>query len=181
MAVLDFASKTVQFRFAIAGAPGVGKAEVLSQIHASLPPVRRDDIFVRAIGADQMAGFDLSPPCLIPVSDFVGQARIATMIGAVADLSNWNLVFGEIDALLFVVNDSRACLQRNSAALIALDSVATINAVPVVFYFRKSELPDALSFEALNAEFNPSGTSVVTTPEAVLRALLGAALAASEL
>ena len=118
-------------------------------MHAAIPPVRRDDIFVRAVGADAIAAFDFSPPCLVPIADYVAQARIATVPGTVADVRIWKSVFAEIDALLFVVDDRRFRLAQNVAALLALGSIGSLRDLPLVFYFRTSEFRDGLSSAAL--------------------------------
>ncbi len=179
MPVLDHSAKVIRLRFAIAGAPGAGKATLLSRIHALLPPVRRHDIFVQAHGADQIASFDFSPPNLIPLGEHLASATLCTAPGRVADPAVWMRVFAGVDALLFVADSRPARLDDNLAAIREVASRRQLADVPVVFFHSKTDLPGAMPVAELARAINPIGAPFTTDPGAALTALVGAGFAAA--
>lgn len=179
MAVLDYTAKEVRFRFAIAGVPGAGKATLLSRIHAALPPVRREDIYVRAIGSDQIAGFDFSPPNLFPIAGHLVHATIATVPGRASDPAVWSRVFNDIDALLFVADSRPARIEENLAAVAEVAARRQLADVPVVFFPSKTDLSGAMPVADLIRRINPIGAPYTTDPGAALNALINAGYAAA--
>ena len=155
MPTIDYSTREVGLKFAIVGAVGSGRREVLRKLHEALPPSERADITEHAVAQDRLISFDFAPSELLPTAEYRARATLFVFTGALSNVAACGRAFADVDALLFVADSRRARMQENLDALRQLGAFRYLHEAPVVFFFNHRDAAETVSIGELEETLNP--------------------------
>jgi signal recognition particle receptor subunit beta len=160
MAILNARAGTLGLKIVYVGAAMSGKTTNLIHLHRTLPPDRRGRLTSLAGEGDRTLFFDFMAFELGLVAGLKTHFHLYTVPGQPELMASRRAVLRGADALVVVVDSDRKRLLENRHALAdvdaALDALGQDQAaIPRVYQFNKSDLPDAVPLVELDREFNP--------------------------
>ena len=162
MVQINFAKSEVQCKVVYYGPPCSGKTTNLRSIHERSPEHVRGALTSIATDTNRTLFFDFLP---LNLGDVAG-IKTKIHVYAVPYIANQPamrlLVLEGVDGIVFVADSSAHALEANNAALRDLhENLAQLGRdlsdIPVIWQWNKSDLPDAMSAEQLDAALNPEG------------------------
>ncbi|MRR08214.1 MAG: GTP-binding protein, partial [Deltaproteobacteria bacterium] len=180
MALFNRTKREINAKIVYFGPPLAGKATTLQFIHRKLKPECRGPMKTMGGQLDRMLFFDFIPPELEEVNDFRVRFHLYTVQGEVTNASTWKTVLKGADGIVFVADaspESRAVTRESFEMLRGcLRSYGQeLETLPCIIQSNKSDLPDALTTEAmgqlLDSVVFPVVKSAARTGEGVLQAL----------
>jgi mutual gliding-motility protein MglA len=177
----------LRIHIAYVGVGAVGKTTTLRYIHAKLPPEVKGEIVSQEINEyDRLLFFDLVMPDMGTIGGNIPQFRVQWLGGAVYyyGKSHQDLLM-DVGAIVFIMDSQSDRLDANLEMLEGLSHLLrqqnqTIEDIPWVIQYNKRDLPNILSVNDLQRQFNrynvpyfetiaPQGIGVMETLQAVLR------------
>lgn len=156
MPTIDCQTREVGLRFAIVGAIGSGKRTILRRLRESLPASERAELMQSAVGKDEVISFDFAPGDLLPLAEYRARGTILVFTGALGHTAACVRAFGDLDALLLVVDSRRERFAANLEALRSLRACRSLREVPAIIFYNFRDSADALPIERLQEGFNPA-------------------------
>jgi hypothetical protein len=157
MPVIDYATREARLRFGIAGPAGAGKLTLLRAIHAKLLPHERSEITSAPAGGHTLWSFDYVPEELMPLGEYRARASLLALSDAAVTAQQFGRFFADLDGLLFVADSGAATLPSNVAALAELCGARGLADVPILFFYNKRDLADALPVSEMERRLNTAG------------------------
>ena len=162
MALVNRAKREINAKIVFFGPELAGKATTLTHVFGKLKPEFRGKMKAMNVQDARMLFFDFTPPGDGNVQGFRVRIHVYTVSGHVADAATWKMVLKGVDGVVFVAD---AAPQRLDADRKSLQELAaylngfgqSLSAIPMVFQFNKSDLPDALEVGEMERMLNPAG------------------------
>ena len=182
MALVNQAKREINAKIVYFGPGRAGKSTNLRHIYGKLKQEFRGSLKGMDLQNSRMLFFDFTPPGDGNVDGFRVRFHVYTVSGPQADPAAWKMVLKGVDGIVFVAD---CTADRQEANRESLDNLAlflkghglSLGAIPLVFQYNKSDLPEALPAAELERVLNPSRlpgfTACGLTGEGVLQTLLG--------
>jgi signal recognition particle receptor subunit beta len=161
MAIFRHATKELTVKIVYYGPGLCGKTTNLQVIYDKTSPKMRNEMAFLNTENDRTLYFDLLPMDIGTVNGFKTKLQIYTVPGQVFYNSTRKLVLRNADAVVFVADSQRDCMDLNRESLQNLydnlkDCGMDPELVPVVFQWNKRDLPNACDVEELELSLNPN-------------------------
>lgn len=162
MVSINYAFKEISCKIVYYG-PGLsGKTTNLQYVHKKIPPNTKGDLISLATDADRTLFFDFLPLNIGDVHGFATKFQLYTVPGQVFYNATRKLVLRGVDGLVFVADSQRSKIEENLESLGNLEENLKeygydLNKLPMVLQYNKRDLPDVLSLEEMETQFNPKG------------------------
>ena len=162
MVVLNYSGEEINAKIVYYG-PGVsGKTTNLEYIHAKMPVQSRGKLVSMKTRTDRTLFFDFLPLELGDINGYRTRFLLYTVPGQVYYNATRKLVLKGADAVVFVVDSSRAKLQENIESLRNLEDNLnehglSLDHIPWVIQYNKRDLEDAMPIPELHKELNLLG------------------------
>lgn len=162
MVSINYAFKEISCKIVYYG-PGLsGKTTNLQYVHKKIPPNTKGELISLATDADRTLFFDFLPLNIGDIHGFATKFQLYTVPGQVFYNATRKLVLRGVDGLVFVADSQRSKMEENLESLNNLEENLReygydLNKLPMVFQYNKRDLPDVLSLEEMETQFNPKG------------------------
>src|SRR6202162_5497406 len=147
MAIVNYASKEVQFKIVYYGPALCGKTTNLAYIHAQVNDVNKGELVSLATAADRTLFFDFLPLNAVVIRGFKTKFQLYTVPGQVIYNATRQLVLRSVDGIVFVADSQWDKMEENVESFKNLsDNLALQNTVledvPCVLEYNKRDLPN---------------------------------------
>ncbi len=162
MSLINYSSREINCKVVYYG-PGLGgKTTNIQYVYEKLAPETKGKLVTLATEMDRTLFFDFLPLELGEVKGFKTRFHLYTVPGQVYYNASRKLILRGVDGIVFVADSSEARFDANIEALYNLhDNLKeydlSLEEIPFVMQWNKRDMPDALTVDELNAEFNPEG------------------------
>lgn len=159
MASLNYATREIGVKIVYYG-PGLsGKTTNLQVIHRKIPPEYKSDMVSLATETDRTLFFDFLPLDLGKIKGFSTKFQLYTVPGQVYYNATRKLVLRGVDGIVFVADSAPDKMEENHESFRNLEeNLAEYGYqrenIPIVLQYNKRDLPNALSIEELDRQFN---------------------------
>lgn len=159
MATIDIGRQQVSARIVYYG-PGLsGKTTNLTNIHARLPEGSRGEMRSIATETERTLFFDLVPIKPIVLGGWDLRYVLYSVPGQEHYVRTRRAILGGVDGIVFVADADPERVEANRESLAELATHLqhygrSIDAVPLVFQYNKTDLPTARPFTEMNANLN---------------------------
>jgi signal recognition particle receptor subunit beta len=137
----------------------MGKTTNLQIIHRKIPQEHKSDMVSLATETDRTLFFDFLPLDLGTIKGFSTKFQLYTVPGQVYYNATRKLVLRGVDGVIFVADSAADKMPENFESFQNLeDNLAEYHykreEVPIIIQYNKRDMPNALSVDELNQQFN---------------------------
>jgi mutual gliding-motility protein MglA len=162
MASINYAAREISVKIVYYG-PGLsGKTTNLQIIHRKIPQEHKSDMVSLATETDRTLFFDFLPLDLGTIKGFSTKFQLYTVPGQVYYNATRKLVLRGVDGVVFVADSAADKMPENFESFQNLeDNLAEYHykreEIPIIIQYNKRDLPNALSVDELQQQFNKYG------------------------
>jgi len=182
MAIINYASKEVQFKVVYYGPALCGKTTNLAYIHSQVTDNNKGELVSLATAADRTLFFDFLPLNAVVIKGFKTKFQLYTVPGQVIYNATRQLVLRSVDGLVFVADSQWDKMEENVESFKNLmENLArqgtSLDNIPYVLQYNKSDMPNPAPKHYLEYVLNnrrirvPSFAGVATTGVGVFQTL----------
>ncbi len=190
MAIINYATKEVQFKIVFYGPALCGKTTNLAYIHGQVNDVNKGELVSLATAADRTLFFDFLPLNAVVIRGFKTKFQLYTVPGQVIYNATRQLVLRSVDGIVFVADSQWDKMEENVESFKNLQENlarqgASLDTLPYVLQFNKRDMPNPAPLHYLEFVLNnrrvrvpsfpavaPNGQGVFGTLNAISRLLL---------
>lgn len=182
MAIINYASKEVQFKIVYYGPALCGKTTNLAYIHSQVMDTNKGELVSLATAADRTLFFDFLPLNAVVIKGFKTKFQLYTVPGQVIYNATRQLVLRSVDGLVFVADSQWDKMEENVESFKNLtENLArqgmSLDTIPYVLQYNKRDMPNPAPKHYLEYVLNnrrvrvPSFEAVATTGQGVFSTL----------
>jgi len=182
MAIINYATKEVQFKIVYYGPALCGKTTNLAYVHSQVNETNKGELVSLATAADRTLFFDFLPLNAIVIKGFKTKFQLYTVPGQVIYNATRQLVLRSVDGVVFVADSQWEKMEENVESFKNLQENLTrqgtsIDQVPYVLQYNKRDMPAVAPVHYLEFILNnrkvrvPSFVGVATTGQGVFATL----------
>ena len=182
MAIINYATKEVQFKIVYYGPALCGKTTNLAYIHSQVNDANKGELVSLATAADRTLFFDFLPLNAIVIKGFKTKFQLYTVPGQVIYNATRQLVLRSVDGIVFVADSQWEKMEENVESFKNLQENlarqgASIDEVPYVLQYNKRDMPNVAPVHYLEFILNsrkvrvPGYVAVATTGQGVFATL----------
>src|SRR5256886_14198830 len=145
MAIINYASKEVQFKVVFYGPALCGKTTNLAYIHSQVTDANKGELVSLATAADRTLFFDFLPLNAVVVKGFKTKFQLYTVPGQVIYNATRQLVLRSVDGVVFVADSQWDKMEENIESFKNLEENLakqniSIDEIPYVLQYNKRDL-----------------------------------------
>ena len=164
MAKLNSGEAIVDARIVYWGIEGAGKTANLQAVHRGLRPDHRGEIEREATRIDPTVEFEILPIELGEIGGLRTRIQMVAVPGGRDQAPTRKQLIDEVDGIVLVIDSRRDWIDDNAASLQELrDTLAdygrTLEDVPLVLQYNKSDLSDPYALEELHRRLDVRGAA----------------------
>src|SRR5208283_2607896 len=174
MAIINHATKEVQFKIVYYGPALCGKTTNLAYIHAQVNDTNKGELVSLATAADRTLFFDFLPLNAVVIKGFKTKFQLYTVPGQVIYNATRQLVLRSVDGVVFVADSQWEKMEENIESFSNLQENITrqgqtLETIPYVLQYNKRDMPNPAPVHYLEYVLNnrrvrvPSFVGVATT------------------
>lgn len=182
MAMINYATKEIQFKIVYYGPALCGKTTNLQYIHGQSDPQRKGELVSLATASDRTLFFDFLPLNAMAIEGFRTKFQLYTVPGQVIYNATRKLVLRSVDGVVFVADGQWDKMAENVESFQNLQDNLnqygiSLEDIPYVVQYNKRDLPSCAPPRYLEYLLNnrkvrvPSFESVATTGTGVFSTL----------
>src|SRR3989454_8155104 len=182
MAIINYASKEVQFKIVFYGPALCGKTTNLAYIHSQVNDTNKGELVSLATAADRTLFFDFLPLNAVVIRGFKTKFQLYTVPGQVIYNATRQLVLRSVDGIVFVADSQWDKMEENVDSFKNLqDNLArqesSLEQIPYVLQYNKRDMPNPAPLHYLDYIMNnrtlrvPSFPAVATGGQGVFATL----------
>jgi signal recognition particle receptor subunit beta len=182
MAMINYATKEIQFKIVYYGPALCGKTTNLQYIHGQSDPERKGELVSLATASDRTLFFDFLPLNAMAIEGFRTKFQLYTVPGQVIYNATRRLVLRSVDGVVFVADSAWDKMAENVESFQNLQDNLNqyginLDDIPYVLQYNKRDLPNTAPTHYLEYLLNnrkvriPSFESVATGGDGVFSTL----------